>query len=60
MFASATEKEGVEAVKKVLQNKSTVFAGPSGVGKDTVLDVVLNKNKSLQKATPPQIVAVGY
>ena len=27
-----------------------LFSGPSGVGKDTVLDVVLNKNKSLQKS----------
>ncbi len=28
-----------------------LFSGPSGVGKDTVLDVVLNKNKILQKST---------
>lgn len=27
-----------------------LFSGPSGVGKDTVLDVVLNKNKELQKS----------
>lgn len=27
-----------------------LFSGPSGVGKDTVLDVVLNKDKSLQKS----------
>lgn len=27
-----------------------LFSGPSGVGKDTVLDVVLNKNMSLQKS----------
>lgn len=27
-----------------------LFSGPSGVGKDTVLDVVLNKNKDLQKS----------
>ena len=27
-----------------------LFSGPSGVGKDTVLDVVLNKNKKLQKS----------
>lgn len=27
-----------------------LFSGPSGVGKDTILDVVLNKDKSLQKS----------
>ena len=27
-----------------------LFSGPSGVGKDTVLDVVLNKNKDLKKS----------
>lgn len=27
-----------------------LFSGPSGVGKDTVLEVVLNKNKDLQKS----------
>lgn len=27
-----------------------LFSGPSGVGKDTVLDVVLNKDKKLQKS----------
>ncbi len=27
-----------------------LFSGPSGVGKDTVLEIVLNKNKSLQRS----------
>ncbi len=27
-----------------------LFSGPSGVGKDTILDVVLNKDKNLQKS----------
>lgn len=27
-----------------------LFSGPSGVGKDTVLDIVLNKDKNLQKS----------
>ena len=27
-----------------------LFSGPSGVGKDTVLDIVLNKDKNIQKS----------
>ena len=33
LFASATENEGVEEIKKLLYGKTTVLAGPSGVGK---------------------------
>ena len=27
-----------------------LFSGPSGVGKDTILDIVLNKDTSLEKS----------
>ena len=40
VFASATEEEGVETVKKLLKNKTTVFAGPSGVGKSSMLNAL--------------------
>ncbi len=40
LFTSATENEGVEEVKKILEGKSTVFAGPSGVGKSSMLNAI--------------------
>ena len=40
LFTSATENEGVEEVKKALKGKSTVFAGPSGVGKSSLLNAI--------------------
>ena len=33
--------KGIEAVKGVLQNQLSVFAGPSGVGKSSLLNAVL-------------------
>lgn len=40
ILTSATEKQGVEQVKEVLKNKTTVFAGPSGVGKSSMLNAL--------------------
>ena len=40
IFTSATENEGVEEVKEALKGKSTVFAGPSGVGKSSMLNAI--------------------
>ncbi len=40
IFASATKEEGIEVVKKELKGKSTVFAGPSGVGKSSMLNAL--------------------
>lgn len=44
IFASATEQEGVEEVKRCLKNKTTVFAGPSGVGKSSMLNALTKDN----------------
>ena len=40
LFTSATENEGVEEVKAALKGKTTVFAGPSGVGKSSMLNAI--------------------
>lgn len=45
MFASATETEGIDEVKKALYGKNTVFAGPSGVGKSSMLNALTKDYK---------------
>ena len=45
MFASATEEKGVESIMEFLKNKSTVFAGPSGVGKSSMLNALTKDYK---------------
>jgi ribosome biogenesis GTPase / thiamine phosphate phosphatase len=37
---SATKRTGIEELKEILTNKSTVFSGHSGVGKSSVLNTV--------------------
>lgn len=39
-FTSAVTKEGMEELKSCLLGKTTVFAGPSGVGKSSVMNVI--------------------
>lgn len=38
MFVSALENEGIEELKRVLVGKTTTLAGPSGVGKSTLIN----------------------
>lgn len=40
LFTSAKEEEGLEQVKELLKNKTTVVAGPSGVGKSSIVNLV--------------------
>lgn len=40
MFASAVQNEGVDEVGEMLKHKNTVFAGPSGVGKSSMLNAL--------------------
>lgn len=36
-------KEGIDEIKSLLKGKTTVFAGPSGVGKSTIFNAIQNK-----------------
>lgn len=38
LFTSVKEKEGLEEVRKLLHGKTTVLAGPSGVGKSSLVN----------------------
>lgn len=40
LFVSGTAKEGMEEIRKCLQGKTTVVAGPSGVGKSTIINTL--------------------
>ncbi len=39
IFTSALEQENIEEVKKLLQGKTTAIAGPSGVGKSSLINI---------------------
>lgn len=40
LFVSGTAKEGMEELRKCLRGKTTVVAGPSGVGKSTIINTL--------------------
>lgn len=40
LFVSGTQKEGMEDIRRALQGKTTVVAGPSGVGKSTIVNAL--------------------
>jgi ribosome biogenesis GTPase len=47
LFTSTTEESGVKEVEELLKGKSTVFAGPSGVGKSSMLNA-LTQNYTME------------
>ena len=40
MFTSAKEEKNIEEIRKLLQGKTTVIAGPSGVGKSSIINIL--------------------
>ena len=43
LFASALQKQGIEEIKEILKGKITTVAGPSGVGKSTLVNCLQNE-----------------
>lgn len=39
-FTSAMENQGIDGVRRLIQGKTTVLAGPSGVGKSTLTNIL--------------------
>lgn len=45
ILTSASNNEGIDMVKEQLQGRTTVFAGPSGVGKSSMLNALASEEK---------------
>lgn len=43
LFMNAQRHEGIEGMKELLDNKTSILAGPSGVGKSTILNLMQPK-----------------
>ena len=42
LFVSAAKKEGIDEVRRLLRGKTTTVAGPSGVGKSSLINLLQN------------------
>lgn len=46
IISSAKEAIGIEKIKKILKNKTSVFSGNSGVGKSSIINAIYGYNKT--------------
>lgn len=44
LFVSAHEQRGIDAIREVLQGKTSTVAGPSGVGKSSIINILTEGN----------------
>lgn len=44
LITSAKQKQGIEEIREILQNKTSAFSGNSGVGKSTILNSIFGKD----------------
>ncbi len=58
LFLSALTGEGTEELKELLQGKTTVLAGPSGVGKSSSLNSI-SKEKQMETGTVSEKIKRG-
>jgi ribosome biogenesis GTPase len=47
LFVSAEKRKGLDELHNVLQGKTTVFSGPSGVGKSTLVNLLLGEEAQI-------------
>ncbi len=45
LFTSAREEEGIEEIREILKGKTTTVAGPSGVGKSSLINLLVPEAK---------------
>ena len=55
IFTSTKSGTGIEDVKRLLEGKTTAFAGPSGVGKSSLLNAIIPEANSREVNTPQDI-----
>lgn len=58
VFTSAMKKEGIEELQQMLQGKTTAVAGPSGVGKSSIINC-LQKSKTMETGSISEKIERG-